>query len=98
MDSAAALQAVNLAVILLCIVQRIPQVSKVIANGSTLGLDVLGLSLELWCFLTVCNYAASQRYPFLTYCEDLFLSAQGLVNLFFMFSQSQLDKTRIQIV
>uniref|UniRef100_A0A1I8IJ39 Ion_trans domain-containing protein n=1 Tax=Macrostomum lignano TaxID=282301 RepID=A0A1I8IJ39_9PLAT len=53
MDSAAALQAVNLAVILLCIVQRIPQVSKVIANGSTLGLDVLGLSLELWWFLSV---------------------------------------------
>jgi len=62
---------------------KLPQVLKVMSSGSGEGISLLGVLLELTALTMTTAYSYSQGFPFSSYGESVFLSAQtSLIALF----------------
>jgi len=59
---------------------KLPQVFKILGSSSAQGISLLGTLLELVAVTAACAYSIAQGYPFSSYGEAVFLSAQtGLI-------------------
>ncbi|XP_076462687.1 solute carrier family 66 member 3-like [Babylonia areolata] len=68
-------------VILACLVLKVPQISAVVKQGSSKGLSLNSVLLELWSYSTMLTYHYAMSYPLPTYLEYAFLVPQDLVLL-----------------
>jgi len=64
---------------------KVPQILKILGAKSATGIDLESVLLELFSYMVTIAYSFRQSFPFSTYGELTFISAQNLVIVFLIF-------------
>ncbi|CAH1773352.1 unnamed protein product [Owenia fusiformis] len=68
-------------VVALCLIMKVPQIIAVVKSGTTKGLSLTSLMLEMWAFTILFCYQFANEYPLSAYVEYSMLLIQDMILL-----------------